>query len=410
MTSLDLERSDCPNCGQFDRLFDFYYVPQIPVHSVILVETKDEATSFPQRDLKLACCEHCGFIFNRVFDPMVHEYSARYEETQGYSQTFNVFSDRLARQLIDRHNLKGKKIIEIGCGKGEFLTHICELGENTGIGFDPAYVADRSRAKLSDRVTFVRDFYSEKYANYADADLVCCKMTLEHISETGSFIRMLRENLNSSLDTIVFFQVPDVTRVLEERAFWDIYYEHCSYFNTDSLGFLFETSGFEVLDIWNDFDGQYLMIEARPSAESSTLRTAANESREAFIRGVHEFAQEVLHLRSTWKAFLGRCAAESKTVCLWGGGSKAVAFMTTLQVDSEVACAVDINPNKHGTFLPGTGHPVVGPDALLGIQPDIVIPMNPVYCDEIRRDLNALGLHPEIIPVSSVPETIVHER
>ena len=28
----------------------------------------------------------------------------------------------------------------------------------------------------------------------------------------------------------MFFQVPDMSRVLRDLAFWDIYYEHCSYF------------------------------------------------------------------------------------------------------------------------------------------------------------------------------------
>jgi hypothetical protein len=34
-------------------------------------------------------------------------------------------------------------------------------------------------------------------------------------------------------DTAVFFETPDAKRVLAEGAFWDIYYEHCSYFSPE---------------------------------------------------------------------------------------------------------------------------------------------------------------------------------
>ena len=78
-----------------------------------------------------------GFIANLAFNPALTEYSARYEETQGFSPTFNAFHRALAERLIARYDLHGKDIVEIGCGKGEFLMLLCELGGNRGVGFDP---------------------------------------------------------------------------------------------------------------------------------------------------------------------------------------------------------------------------------------------------------------------------------
>ena len=87
---------------------------------------------------------------------------------------------------------------------------------------------------------------------------------------------MVRSSLRDSPDTCVFFQVPDVLRVLEEEAFWDIYYEHCSYFSVGSLARLFRRAGFDVLDaragvqrsICNDrSDGQVSGAASPSSAE-----------------------------------------------------------------------------------------------------------------------------------------------
>jgi 2-polyprenyl-3-methyl-5-hydroxy-6-metoxy-1,4-benzoquinol methylase len=398
-------REDCPNCGTWHQLTDFYEVDQVPVHSVLLMDNEEEAVSYLKRDLRLSFCQHCGFILNRIFDPLVHEYSSRYEETQGFSETFNAFSDRLARQLIERHDLHGKRIIEIGCGKGEFLTHICDLGENTGVGFDPAYVSTRSRAKQSERVRFVKDFYSEKYASY-QADFVCCKMTLEHINETREFISTIRNSLAASPHAVVFFQVPDVTRVLEEAAFWDIYYEHCSYFDRGSLRYLFESCGFEALEIWDDYDGQYLMIEATPTRSAPGYVPVSSSTIEETRSRIDSFTSAVVRSTSAWVRYLDEMKEEDRRVVLWGGGSKAVAFLTTLNVTDQVACAVDINPNKHDTFLPGTGHKVVSPESLQHVRPDAVIVMNPVYTNEIRDSLSALGLTPDVIPVTTIPDLV----
>jgi len=103
----------------------FYEVTNVPVNSVLLVTTRDEAVNFQTGDITLAACPHCGFISNITFDEKLTQYTARYEATQGYSPTFNKFHQALAQGLIDRYDLHGKDIIEIGCDKGDFITMLC---------------------------------------------------------------------------------------------------------------------------------------------------------------------------------------------------------------------------------------------------------------------------------------------
>ena len=123
--------------------------------------------------------------------PKLTEYSGRYEETQGFSPTFQRFHRDLADRLIERFKLQDRDILEIGCGKGEFLLLLCENGRNRGVGYDPGYRADRHAPAAGENVRFVADFYTEKCTDTA-ADFVCCKMTLEHIPDTLEFMRMVR--------------------------------------------------------------------------------------------------------------------------------------------------------------------------------------------------------------------------
>ena len=84
---------------------------------------------------------------------------------------------------------------------------------------------------------------------------------------------------------------------------------------------------------------------------------------------------------------------------MWGSGSKGVAFLVTLGVTDQIEYVVDINPIKHGKFMPGSGHPIVGPDFLQQYRPTHVIVMNPIYCDEIGRDLRRMSLESEMLAV-----------
>ena len=206
----------CPNCGSIG-IQVFYETKGVPAHSVLLMSTKEAAITYPRGNIELGFCGTCGFIFNTVFDPELHNYSSQYEETQGFSPTFQTFHRRLAEQLIDQYHLYDKEIIEIGCGKGEFITLLCEIGNNRGVGIDPAFVDERNPSKAGDRVTFIKDFYSEKYADY-NGDFVCCKMTIEHIPNPQEFVHMVRRSLADKLDTVVFFQIPNTRHILIDNG------------------------------------------------------------------------------------------------------------------------------------------------------------------------------------------------
>lgn len=387
--------AQCPSC-ESAGLAVFYSVKNVPAHSVLICTTESEALGYPKGDIELAFCSNCGFICNVAFDPGLHQYSSRYEATQGFSTTFTAFHTRFAKQLIEKYNLHNKEIIEIGCGNGEFLALLCELGQNRGLGFDPAYIEDRLTSHAKDRIRFVKDFYSAKYVDL-QADLICCKMTLEHIQSPLDLIKSIRRNIGMRSDTVVVVQVPDTTRILEECAFWDIYYEHCSYFSQWSLGNLFKASGFEVLSLSTDYDDQYLIVEARPVGADRLAHVPQSKEIFSLTHKVADFARNCSRRIEAWHERLRRMRQEGKRVVIWGAGSKAVAFLTTLDITDQVECAIDINPHKNKTYLPGTGHKVVMPNSLKDRPPDVVVIMNPIYLDDIKSDLDKMGLSPELI-------------
>jgi len=385
----------CPSCGAGEPSI-FYEIEKVPAHSVLLMLSREEALNVPKGNITLAFCEECGFIFNSAFEPTLLKYSERYEETQAFSPTFNEFHRSLASYLIERYDLHNKDICEIGCGKGEFISLLCEMGNNRGIGFDPSYVSERNQSRAKEQITFLNDFYSEKHAHHL-RDFVCCKMTLEHIQETGDFISMLGRSIKEKTETTVYFQVPDVRRILRELAFWDIYYEHCSYFSLGSLARLFRKCGFDILDLNKGYEGQYLMIEAQPYQKTDGTLLEEEKDLDALKKDVHYFSTNYKQQTEEWKNHLKQIGEKGERAVIWGAGSKAVSFLTLMQGGKEIEYAVDINPHKHGMFMPATGQEIVPPSFLHKYKPDRIIVMNPIYQKEIRRDLHSMGLAPGII-------------
>ncbi len=387
----------CPSCGH-KGLSLFYEVRNVPVHSCLMMPTKQEALEFPCGDIILGSCEHCGFITNVAYDPEEAAYAPNYEDQQSFSPTFNKFALDLANRLVEKYDLHDKDIIEIGCSKGDFLLLLCELGNNRGLGIDPSVVTGRVLSEANDRVRFIQDYYSERYSEYV-GDFICCRHTLEHIYPTAEFINTIRRSIGDRLDTVVLFEIPDTTRVLQDLAFEDIYYEHCSYFTQGSLARLFRSCGFEVVELYRDYGDQYLFIEARPVATPSDKVHPLEESLEQMVQDVKHFVTNISSKLEQWKRHLEQMQEQGKRVVVWGSGSKCVAFLTTLGAKEQIQYIVDINPYRHGKFIPGLGKEIMSPEFLKEYKPDQVIVMNSIYCNEIQQKLDNMGVTTEVIPL-----------
>ncbi len=385
----------CPNCDGAG-LKRFYSLPGVPVHSVLLMPNREAARSYARGDLDLAFCPACGFITNTQFDASLHEYSERCEETQGFSPTFSTFAEALEDTLIEQWDLSGKTVLEIGCGKGEFLAALCERGVAKGIGIDPACVPGRLQGEGASRIEFIQELYSKKHAGL-QADFVCCRHTLEHIAPTRDFVALIRATLKDRPATPVFFDLPDTVRVLREGAFWDIYYEHCSYFTPGSLARLFRACRFDIQELRRDYGDQFLILAATPSDEATPPSLPQEHDLEEVEALVSAFADACAAQIKRWRDVVDECVQKGQRLVLWGSGSKGVAFLTTLGVSDEIEYVVDINPHRQGMFMPGTGHEIVAPEFLITYQPDVVVAMNPVYREEIATDLARLGVQAKCI-------------
>lgn len=388
----ELKTKHCPICQTSvkDLLLK---MEQVPVHCNILCQTAEEAKQAPRGDIHLGYCGNCTHIFNLAFDPDLLTYDQSYENSLHYSPRFQNYAQALAERLIRQYGVRGKKIIEIGCGKGDFLSLICGLGNNTGIGFDPSYVPERVN---QEGVTYIQDFYSNRYSHLV-GDLICCRHVLEHIRSPHDLLKSIFDNLHDKPDTLVFFEVPNAMHTLRGLGIWDVIYEHFSYFNKTSLAFLFTSVGFSIAQLNAAFDNQFLCVEAQRPANPSVFLEKFDEST-LVIDHVAAFRTLFDHTLDRWRQTMADFKKAGSKIVIWGGGSKGVSFLNAVQAD-HISHVVDINPNKHGKYVPGTGQQIVPPEFLTEYQPDAILVMNSIYVQEIREMTKRLGVNSRLVVV-----------
>lgn len=390
---------NCPVCNsQQSRIF--IELLNLPIYCNLLWSDQQAARDCPKGDLRLAFCDRCSAITNVAFDPSRLDYSQDYENALHYSKRFQAYADALAKRLVERHHLQGKTVIEIGCGKGDFLVSLCQLGQNSGIGFDSSYVERAEHTE--EKITFIQDFYSERYAEY-QGDFICCRQVLEHIQRPADLLQPLRENLrkkDESTEIPVFFEVPNALYTFQNMMIWDIIYEHCTYFTPTALSYVFTAAGYRPEAVTEEFGGQFISVEAY--ASPTMLKPIAPEEEiSALATDITHFEARFKAQKQQWEHSLNLLFQQGKKVVIWGSGSKGVTFLNLLNIHDEIAYAVDINPRKQNKFIPGTGQEIISPERLAAYQPDAVIVMNPLYATEIKEMLAQMNLSPQILTTES---------
>lgn len=310
-------------------------------------------------DLDVYMCAACGLV-QLATAPV--PYFRDVIRAVGVSREMTEFRERQFGEFVKRHGLEGRRVIEIGSGRGEYLGILARQPvEAYGLEHDDAAVRHAVESGLRASRGFIEDEHYSIPGGPFDAFLIIS--FFEHLPDPGGVLRGISHNLSAGGVGLV--EVPNLDMMLRDRLFSEFMRDHLFYFTERTLRTALETNGFEVLGVepvWHEYILSAEVRKRRPLDLASFV-----DARERIRSGIDDF--------------VGR----HRRTAIWGAGHQAFAIMAMMKLGGRVEYVVDSAAFKQGKYTPASHIPIVAPEKL-GTDPvDGLMIMAGSYSDEIRR-------------------------
>jgi 2-polyprenyl-3-methyl-5-hydroxy-6-metoxy-1,4-benzoquinol methylase len=316
-------------------------------------------------DLVVCQCSGCGLV--QLNSEPVHYYKDVIRAA-GLSPEMRAFREAQFGGFVSRFSLAGKKAIEIGCGRGEYLSVLDAAGV---IAHGLEHAADSVAACVANGLRVTRGFVEKADHALPDApyDAFMILNFLEHLPHPNAMLRGIRNNLCDGGVGIV--EVPNFDVILRERQFAEFMSDHLLYFTAGTLTTALTINGFDVLECTEQFHGYLLsaVVRKRGPVDLSAFHTQQARQRDDLHAYIHRFGP--------------------RRVAIWGAGHQALAIMALLDLGGSIRYVVDSAPFKQGKFTPATHIPIVPPETLQSDPVDAVIVIAGGYSDEVARMVRA---------------------
>lgn len=384
----------CDACGR-TSLVPMADLGDIPVFCGVHWPDPEVAAASPVGRMVLAYCPECAYVRNIAFEPGRLFYDATMDTNLHHSAAFQAFSAELVRHLAGRYALAGKRVLDIGCGQGEFLRELCHEGGCTGDGYDAMYTG--STGPDPSGATF-HSGLAPRGDGLPAFDMFTSRHWFEHLDDPYEFLVDLRERAGDR-EVTGYIEVPDACYDLS-TAGWEVIYPHVSYFDASSLCRIVERAGWRIEDTGTLFSGMFRFIEVSANRDEPRLGTdpiPGDAERDRQLAAIASFPGRHEAERTLWQERVVALADAGAQPVLWGAGSRAVQFLTLADQGRRLAAVVNVNPRKWGRYLPVTAHRVDPPETLAALGTRSVIITNPAYRDEIAKQLAELGVDADIL-------------
>ena len=314
-------------------------------------------------DLEVHQCQSCGLV--QLSNPPVPYYK-EVIRASAFSEEMKKFREEQFATFVEEYDLKNKKVIEVGTGKGEYLSLMKECGvEAHGIEF----AQDSVDTCRSSGLQVNKGYINHWGYRLADApfDAFFILNFFEHLPDPNATLQALYHNLAD--DGIGLVEVPNFDMILKSNLFTEFIGDHLFYFTQETLRSTLERNGYEAIEcreIWYDY-----IISAVVRKRKKVDVSSFAKQREKLHRELHAYIDSF------------------ESVAVWGAGHQALAVLSLLELQDKIKYVVDSAPFKQGKYTPATHIPIM-PPATLKVEPvQAIIIMAASYSDSVARKIRS---------------------
>ncbi|MBE5972178.1 MAG: methyltransferase domain-containing protein [Lachnoclostridium sp.] len=334
--------------------------------------------------LNLRQCPECGLV---QFDCTPVDYYRDVIRAGGFSTTMTELRRRQYKHLIETYGLEGKKFIEVGCGRGEFINVLREFPVQV---FGMEHKEDLIAIARENGLCVWREFPEtpdqkfmgdpEVEGSEGPYDAFLSFNFLEHQPYPDVMLSAIYNNLADGGMGLV--TVPALEYIVERGNYYELIRDHIAYYSFEALRNLLENNGFKVLEEEMINRDTISMIVKKMSAEERAARTEMTAEKKeenivaSLVKGHEIVLDDIRHL-------LDGLAAEQKTIALWGASHQGFTLASTTPLCERVSYIIDSAPFKQGRFAPASHLSIVAPDHFFEHPVDVIMIVAPGYSDEI---------------------------
>ena len=224
MNTYTLPRNTCPSCGSCN-LQCFYQHKFEPIEGGGLFDHNS-----------VTICDECGMAFanNLPSQATVDNYyksDNKYESTK-FHNIYSMNAESIFTYIKNKYEINSK-IADFGCGMGQILRELHDIGYKNLTGIDTSKVNCNALNKLGINTLNKSAFNIETSDFPYELDAIICKTVLEHIVDVNGFMSAMCKSLSNCGELII--SVPNMIAAGDIEPFREFSTEHINFFTLNSL-------------------------------------------------------------------------------------------------------------------------------------------------------------------------------
>ncbi len=311
---------------------------------------KSTDVSHNKKTYNFSICKKCNVP--QILNNPVSYYKETIRSTNLSKELIKIRLNQF-QKFVKKNNLKNKKILEIGCNKGENIKILKNFAKNVfGIEFNKTSYDYCRKSKLNVYKYFLDNKNIKIPHKPFDAFFIL--NFLEHIPNLNIFFETLKKNL--SKDFVGIIEVPNFDMIEKKGLYTELILDHLYYFNKMTFKNILRKYGFKVIKIDNLFHGYILSATVTNGEKSRSIKKFSK------IFNINKVIKSLNIFNDKINQFIKKNNINKFIV--WGAGHQSLMIISYFKLRKYIPYLVDSSPNKQNKYIPGSRIKVYDPKIL----------------------------------------------
>ena len=356
---------------------------------------RDRETQVTRGPLELVWCPDSGLLQLRHSYDLGEMYGMNYGYRSGLNASMVAHLSAKVNHLERIYGPKAEDIIlDIGSNDATTLKAYKTQGLRR-IGMDPTGV--KFHEFYEDGITLIPDFFSAKNFRSAFPDhqarIVTSIAMFYDLEAPQTFVNEIAEILAD--DGIWHFEQSYMPSMLRTNSYDTVCHEHIEYYSLGPVKTMLENAGLRVLDVqMNAVNGGSFAITAAKKGSPHRANDAVvdwllgQEDRMGLgtPRPYRRFEERVFQHRTDLCDLVRALNADGKKVFGYGASTKGNVLLQFCGfTEKDIPCIAEVNPDKFGSYTPGSLIPIVSEADAHAQKPDYFLVLPWHFKDSILR-------------------------